>query len=234
MSAETKSSPRRAPTRRADSVERVYRALKDLAVNYHFRPGAKVNEVDLARRLNVSRTPVREAINRLVQDGFMTFTPNKGFFAREISPAQVRDLYELRAGIEVTAVRLACRRAEEADITALAQSWTRAIDASGDYDFDLIADADEAFHLRIAELSANQQIVQALDAINAQIRMFRRVDQESRGRRGDTQREHLDLLTALAERDAERAAATMEKHVTLSSDHAMTVSKEVLARIYLR
>jgi DNA-binding GntR family transcriptional regulator len=60
-------------------VEKVYEKVKGLAIDYHFRPGERVNEVELAAQLGVSRTPVREALNRLAKDGFMNVVPNRGF-----------------------------------------------------------------------------------------------------------------------------------------------------------
>ena len=106
------------PGRAADSVDKVYDALKDLAVDYRFRPGERVNEVELAARLGVSRTPIREALNRLVRDGFMSFVPNRGFYARDITPKGVQDLYELRAAVERAAFKLACERGTDEEILA--------------------------------------------------------------------------------------------------------------------
>lgn len=217
--------------RPADSVERVYKAVKDLAVQYRFPPGTRVNEVDLARRLGVSRTPIREALNRLVRDGFLRFVPNRGFFARELTPDLVRDLYELRAAIEVAAVRLACERGSLAEIEKLRSVWEEAVARYATRRLDRMADADEAFHLGIAHLSGNREIVAALEALNAQIWFFRRVDQDSRARREDTYREHLDILTCLAARDGRGAARVMESHVVLSQEHALAVTQEVVARV---
>ncbi len=68
------------------SADRVYDAIKSMAITYGFRPGERINEVDLARQLDVSRTPLREALNRLVTEGFLTTRLNKGFFARTLGP----------------------------------------------------------------------------------------------------------------------------------------------------
>jgi len=219
--------------RPADSVEKVYRAVKSLAMHYRFQPGARINEVDLARRLKVSRTPIREALNRLVQDGFLRFVPNRGFFARDLTPELVRDLYELRAAIEVAAVRLACARASDEGIAKVAAAWHAAAGRGATVELDRMAAADEAFHRGIARLSENEQIVSALDALNAQIKLLRRVDQESDERRRKTYGEHEQILTCLAKRDAARAADIMERHVVFSREHALAVTKELIARIFL-
>ncbi|MCB1352200.1 MAG: GntR family transcriptional regulator [Rhodobacteraceae bacterium] len=68
-------------------VETVYRQVKEKAVGYRFRRGERMNEVEAAQMLSVSRTPVRQALNRLVHEGFMTFVPNRSFYAWEIASA---------------------------------------------------------------------------------------------------------------------------------------------------
>lgn len=109
--------------RAADSVERIYGIVKEFAIDFRFRPGEKINEVELAAQLGVSRTPVRAALNRLESDGFVASVPNKGFYARELTPDAVRDLYELRAAIEKAAFVLACQRASDHEIEAVIAEW---------------------------------------------------------------------------------------------------------------
>ena len=223
---------KRTRTKRpADSVERVYKAVKELAVQYRFPPGTRINEVTLARRLGVSRTPIREALNRLVRDGFMRFVPNRGFFARELTSEFVRDLYELRAAIEVAAVRLACERGGTDEIAELRRAWDAAVSRFPARRLDRMADADEAFHIGIAKLSDNREIVAALEALNAQIWFFRRVDQDSEVRRQATYREHAEILDCLAGRDVRRAVRLMESHVVLSKENALSVTQKVVARL---
>src|SRR3569832_1220939 len=100
-------------------VDRVYEQLKAMAVSYEFKPGERLNEGDLAKRLGVSRTPLREALNRLNTEGNQRNTPDKGFFCRELDAHEIFDLYELRKSIEVASVRLAIKRAKDEDIAAL-------------------------------------------------------------------------------------------------------------------
>ncbi len=223
--------------RAADSVEKVYDAVKDLAVDYRFKPGERVNEVELAARLGVSRTPVREALNRLSRDGFMNFVPNRGFYARDITPEGVQELYELRAAIERAAFRLACERGSDAEIAEIAAIWethnglTNA-DTDAEPDWGKVAEADEAFHVGIIRLAKNERMLHALDMVNSLIRFFRRIDLESSRRRGNTYGEHAAIIDCLKQRDGERGGELIERHITLSSAHAVDVTKEGLARIF--
>src|SRR5665213_3641148 len=86
--------------RPARSTDRVYEQIKLMAMTYAFLPGDHINEVDLARQLNVSRTPVREALNRLSSEGFTSMLPNRGFFGRLLDPTEIFNLFEYRCALE--------------------------------------------------------------------------------------------------------------------------------------
>ena len=220
-----------ASARSADSVDRVYRTATERAINWRFPPGERINEVALARELGVSRTPVREALNRLASDGFVRFVPNRGFLARDLTPELVRDLYELRAAIEVAAVRLACERASDEGIAKLARAWNTATENAVARRLDRLTTADESFHRGISRLSGNQQLEETLKRVNAQIRYFRHVDQESPDRLQRTHLEHARVLDYIASRDARRAGDLIERHIVLSRERAIAVTEQVIARI---
>src|SRR5581483_10446370 len=100
-------------------VDRAYERLKRMAVGYHLKPGQRLNEIELAKQLGVSRTPLREALNRLNIEGFTRFSPGEGFYSRNLSQREILDLYELRKAIELHGVRLAIQHANEDEILAL-------------------------------------------------------------------------------------------------------------------
>jgi len=159
------------------------------------------------------------------------FVPNRGFLTHDLTPGLVRDLYELRAAIEVAAVRLACTRATDAAIAKLAGAWSAATENAAARRIDRLTAADEAFHRGVARLSGNAQLLATLDRVNAQIRFFRRVDQEAPERRERTYREHGAVLACLARRDARGAADLVERHIVLSRERALSVTEQVVARI---
>lgn len=222
--------------RSADSVEKVYDVMKTMAIDYHFKPGERINEVELATRLGVSRTPVREALNRLARDGFMSFVPNRGFYSRDITPSDVRELYEMRAIMEQAAFRFACRRASDSDIAEAVAIWERSSlefpDSDRITDWTRVAEQDEAFHMAIAKISQNSRLYESLDSLNSLIRFFRRIDLETPKRRHNAYDEHVDIIAALRQRDENAGVVLIEKHVLLSAEHAIDVTKEGLARIY--
>lgn len=218
--------------RAADSVERIYATLKELAAEYAFRPGEKINEAELASRLSVSRTPVRAALNRLERDGFVVIVPNKGFYAREITPDSVRELYELRAAVERAAFVLACQRASDGDLESTIAAWERHNSLTEEGSWAKIALADEAFHMALTRLSKNAQMALALESISSRIRFFRRIALEALPQRAQSYQEHAAIIDALRRRDAAGGAELVERHITLSSAHAVEVATRGLARIF--
>lgn len=222
-------TPAKPPKRTADVVDKVYRQIKELAIDYRFRPGERVNEVELAQRFKVSRTPVRQALSRLAHEEFVSLVPNRGFYAREIAPGDVKQIYEFRAMLECSAFILACERASDGDIERIEAAW-KAESGEGD-DWEKISVADEAFHISIAELAENPYVLSTLNDINAKLRFFRKIDIENPARRANTFVEHAAILDCLKRRDTAGVNA-LRKHIVLSSAHAVEVTKEGLARIF--
>lgn len=219
-----------APGRSAD---RVYDAVKSMAVRYEIRPGERINEGELARRLNVSRTPLREALNRLATEGFLTTTPNKGFFARPLDAGRVFDLYEVRCALEAGIVRLACERATPDALDALEAMVLRHKDEPEDTAATRLLHLDEAFHEELARLTGNGEFLRSLRALNAQIHFVRWIDMRN-GRRAHTQAEHLRIVRALRSRDAPQAEELVRRHIGRRLDQIVDVIRAGFAAIYMR
>lgn len=229
MAKPAKAEPKAALKRSADIVEKVYLQVREMAVEYRFRPGERVNEVELAQKFGVSRTPVRQALSRLVHEEFVSFVPNRGFYAREIAPEDVRYIYEFRALLECGAYQLAMERATAADIDRLAAFWSN--QTANSEDWEHLGHADEEFHVELAKMSGNVYAVSALTDVNAKLRFFRRIDLENPRRREKTYDEHAAVLDCLRRRDP-AGLEILRRHIVLSSQHAVDVTKEGLARIF--
>ena len=214
------------------TVEWVYGELTTMAVAFQLRPSERINEVALAKKLGVSRTPLREALNRLVADGYLDFVPQQGFFRRALDPKEIFDLYELRKSIEVSGIGLAIRRACEADLEAIRDFLdTSSADVPGRTIAELV-ELDEIFHNRMIALSGNQELAQLLEKISGRIRFVRWIDMEN-GRRNVTQSEHRAILQAAMDRDEERAKSILEQHIDRRLDQIVEAVKEGYARIYI-
>jgi DNA-binding GntR family transcriptional regulator len=214
------------------TVDRVYEELKNLAISYAIKPGSRLNEGEFARRLGVSRTPVREALNRLTVAGFLSFTPSQGFYRKPLDQTEIFDLYEMRQAIEVASVRLAASRATDTGLREIAEFLDVSAQCADHEQVDQLVRFDEEFHERIVRLSGNREMLTCLLNINDRIRFFRWVDMES-GRRMNTQQEHRQVFLALQARDGEQAAAILHAHIARRRDQILAQVREGYARIYV-
>ncbi len=223
MSNLAKKKPSRA--------ESLYLAVKDMAILFEFKPGERINEVELAQRLGASRTPLREALNRLVAEGFLVLKQDRGFFCRDLKPREMFELYQFRAVLEVAAIRLACEQATEQEVTDLAHFLDQTGPQEGDRSSEELVALDEFFHEKIMALSRNMEMSRTLENINARIKYFRWVGMDSM--REQTQHQHRAIIRALMARDADLAAHRMNAHITRRLEQITAAIKESYSRIYL-
>lgn len=221
------------PRRAADSAERAYKAIRKQLVEFKMRPAERINEVHLAQMLDLSRTPVREALNRLASEGFVVFTPNRGFCFRGVDIDDLLDLFEMRSIIETGAFALACERADEAGIARLQAFWADARIRYENKDPDEILELDESFHVHLAELANNPEIVRQLIGVNARIRFVRRVQIENGPQHWSLVEDHSRIVQAIVDRDRERGIEILRSHISLTFAEARSVLKEALLKIFL-
>ncbi len=225
-------------TKTESNVDRLYDALRRMASDFAFKPDSRINESALAAELESSRTPIREALNRLVAEGFLTFQSGRGFFCRSLSPELVMDLYEARVAVEVEAVRLACARGSDAAIADLIHQF-EAIepDYTLDTDPDSLLVMDEQFHRQLCQLSGNSELCRMLDNLNDRIRYLRLIDlrrlreTEAGGKTMITA--HRRILHAVAGRDADEAAAQMRAHIERRREGATQAVRDAFAQLYV-
>ena len=224
---------REATPRAADSAEQIYEHIKTMAMTFGIRPGERVNEVELSKSLSVSRTPLREALNRLMVEGFLTRAPNRGFIGRPLDAKQVFDLYELRRALEASIVTIACERATDEELVELERFVKSSKDRPEDANASSLLALDEQFHERVAQLTRNGEMVRAVKSINARIHYFRWIDMQN-GKRRHTQQEHLRIVKALKDRDAPAAANLIDDHISGRLDRIVEVIRMGYAEIYMR
>lgn len=223
MSTLAKKKPSRA--------ESLYLTVKDMAILFKFKPGERINEVELAQRLGASRTPLREALNRLAAEGFLVLKQDRGFFCRDLKPREMFELYQFRAVLEVAAIRLACEQATEQEVADIARFLNETGPQEGGRGGQELVALDEFFHQKIMALSRNMEMSRTLENINARIKYFRWVDMDSK--REETQHEHQAIVQALMARDADLAAHLMNAHITRRLEQITAAIKESYSRIYL-
>lgn len=218
--------------RTADSSERAYHAIRKMLVEFKLKPEQRINEVQLSRTLGVSRTPIREALNRLASDGFVSLTPNRGFFVRSLSTDGLLDLYELRSIIECAAFRLMCERADDEQINRLRGYWDAIVDGYEAQPPDVILAEDEGFHMLIAELSGNPEIVSQLSSINARIRFIRRIQIEHRTHDKAQVASHSAIVDAAVKRDVDGGVELLRNHIELTVSATQQALKDALLKVF--
>jgi DNA-binding GntR family transcriptional regulator len=210
------------------AVEHAYRTLKEMAASFAFKPDERLNESAISVRLSISRTPLREALNRLTAEGFLTFRRGQGFHCRSLNPAEMMDLYEARAAIEGEAARLAARRAEPEDIAHLRADLDQSKDryTSGVSPVELVR-LDEAFHRRIALMSRNAELVRLLDNA-ADLQLLSERD----GAPAITTQPHARILDAVTAGDEEGAANEMRCHISRRLEEVTANVRLAYSRLY--
>lgn len=209
----------------------VFEALRDMAISYQLKPGERLSEIELAQRLGVSRTPVREALTRLVNDGFL-LPATRGFVRRPLDVQETLDLYEARVAVESACLSLAIQRATDEDIAQAKAYLAASQKAPPDTPVEQLVKLDEGFHLRIADMARNQELRRMLGVLNERIRFIRWIDMENVGRSA-TQKEHQHILKALQARDEATAQQVLKEHIGLRKEQIVEAIAKGLARIYL-
>ncbi|MEY3553701.1 MAG: hypothetical protein RL735_2049 [Pseudomonadota bacterium] len=190
--------------------EAVYRALREALRSGVYRPGDRLREEEVANRLNVSRTPVREAFGRLVSKGLVVPGQGRGLIVRRLDQAEVVELYAMREILEAAAARLAARHASEPEIDAL-----RDIEK----DFEAARDAAEMarlnriFHESIFAASRNRYLDSALQELQDAIALLGSTTFTVDGRPSPAAAEHRALIEAMAARDGDKADALARAHI---------------------
>lgn len=230
-----KTRPARLPVVRDESnVQRLYYELRDRAMRYDFKPGARINEKQLGEQFGVARATLREALNRLAAEGLLEFVLNKGFFRKAISVDEVFDLYQVRIALERRAVMLAIQRASDADIASVKHFWVEVMKQSATMSTEDLVLADEEFHRRLVALSHNKEIVSLLDIVTRRIHVARHVDIEQLSSWNLTSFDaHMNVIDFVALRKTEEALQALTDHIDMSLKRAIEITKEMVARFFL-
>jgi DNA-binding GntR family transcriptional regulator len=214
---------------------RVYNQIKNLILCNEIMPGQKLHHQQLSERLGVSRTPIREALTRLVQEGYVSFLPNRGFTCKEIRMQEAEELYELREALEAFAVEKAIATLSEKALRQLRDRVTAyGRDVQNRFTRDRLV-YDQDVHLQIAQLTGNETLRNTLSHVFERIVLKRRTDGLYDPARGvAAHQEHLRLLEAMERRDAPAAVAILRNHIQAGKKNVMADLKHRQAMRGLR
>ncbi|MEE0809783.1 GntR family transcriptional regulator [Blautia sp.] len=191
----------------------VFNTLRRAILKGELKPGERLMEIALADKLGVSRTPIREAIRKLELEGLVVMAPRKGAKVASITERDLNDVLEVRKGMEVLAISLACKRitGEELEkLETIEQSFQKLIESGN---LTELAEMDVKFHDTIYQATNNQRLVQLLNNLREQMYRYRMEYLKDIAVRRTLAEEHKAICRALRERDEQQAEEYVSIHI---------------------
>lgn len=191
----------------------VFNTLRDAILRGDLQPGERLMEIHLAKKLGVSRTPVREAISMLEQEGLAVTYPRRGAQVAKMTVKDLDDVLEIREVLDTLAASLACRNMNSDDINNLAAACADFEKATRGNDIREVVRTDEAFHNVIYEASGNPRLRAILLNLKGQMYRFRFEYVKDKSNYPFLIKEHKDILEALKTRNEEEVIKHTKKHL---------------------
>ena len=206
--------------------DRVYDRLRTAIVEmniYDDDADLRLDERSMAEQLQVSRTPLREALTRLEQDGFIEIRPRKGVFVVRKTLQEILDMIVAWAALESMAARLAVEVASENDVKALRRHAAQHSESSAHADLSEYSEANIRFHQMILSMSGCELLAQMADSLFVHMHAVRRRALEENDRASRSVVDHLHIIEAIETRDADLAAQLVREHTMRLHAHVRRV-----------
>jgi len=193
--------------------DRAYHAIRDAILHLELAPGAPLVESQLARELNASKTPIREALQRLEQTGLVFSMPYRGYVVSDLTLHDAWEILQIRAVLEGLAVREACAELTDADLETLAGLVEEQQNYFDRGDLEACAESGYAFHRILVEMAGNSRLCETIDRLNDQFHRVRLLSSHIPGRLPKSLVEHHGILDALRDRNEALAESRMNDHL---------------------
>lgn len=204
----------------------VFNTLRQAILKGDLLPGERLMEIQLANKLGVSRTPIREAIRKLELEGLVIMIPRKGAIVAEITEKDLRDVLEVRASLEVLAIELACARITEEGLLKLEEALNDFEEALHSKDVTLIAEKDVAFHDVIFNATHNERLIQTLNNLREQIYRYRVEFLKDFSHHERLKAEHREIFGTIKDKNKEQARKLIVEHINNQELHVIKKIKE--------
>jgi DNA-binding GntR family transcriptional regulator len=212
-----------AEARKPSLAEAVYQSIKQDIFDFRLLPGDRFTEGQVAARLGVSRTPVREGLQRLEKEGYLQVHFRAGWSVRDLDFRQFDDLYDLRIILESAAVRQLCDRAERPQLDHLKAFWLVPLEERSS-DRNEMAQRDEDFHSSLVAAAGNPEVSRCHREVTERIRVLRRLDFTEPDRITATYQEHGQILRTILRRRADQAVLLLRAHIETSKAEVRKIS----------
>jgi DNA-binding GntR family transcriptional regulator len=219
---------------RTNLAESVYAQLKARLHDFAWLPGDRFSEAEIGSRLGVSRTPVREALFRLRNEGYLDVEAKSGWFVKPIDFDSVEQLYDLRIVLELASLaRLAQRNDDPPELETLKAVWLVPA-AQRLTDGNTVGAQDEQFHACLVRATGNAEMARVHLDVTERIRIVRRLDFTRADRIDATYQEHAKILRAVIQRKTEQAQLLLKSHIEQSKIEVRNISLHALHTARLR
>jgi len=208
------------------STDQIHRALRGEILAAVLRPGEAMSEARMAVRFGVSRTPVREAFKRLVEEGFLMVVPQVGTFVAPIDLAAVHDSQFVRETLECRTVALAARHGDAAGKAALEENVRQQERDLAAKDYPSFFRHDEAFHAELARLAGHPSVWSLIEGVKAQLDRVRCLSLESASWPTMILAQHREIMDCVVRGDEARAEAAMRAHLRTVFDAIETIARD--------
>ncbi|NLH82023.1 MAG: GntR family transcriptional regulator [Phyllobacteriaceae bacterium] len=201
-----------APVQRSSLHEIIVTQLREMILDGRLAPGTSVPELDLCRDLDISRTPLREALKVLAAEELVRLLPNRGAVVSEIVPEEIAEIFEVVEGLERLIGHLVVERASEADVAEIRGLYERLVGLKESGDKHAYFDLNQATHRRLAEMTRNRVLTAGYAGYSDKIRRARWLANLSATRWSESVREHAAFTEALERRDGEALSRLLAEH----------------------
>ena len=210
-------------------ADKVYLRLKAEMNDFKVVPGDRLSESELGTRLGVSRTPVRQALFRLREEGFLEVAAKSGWYVKPLDFSKIDDLYDLRVTLELAAVARLCTRSRSgnAELDTLKSAWLIPV-ADRLCDPREVGALDEQFHATLVRAAGNGEIARVHWDVTERIRMIRRLDFTRTDRSAATYAEHAKILRAVMQYKADQASMLLRAHIEQSKIEVRKITLSTL------
>jgi DNA-binding GntR family transcriptional regulator len=206
-------------------AEQVFEYLRQAILDHKVTPGERLNETRIAEELEVSRTPVREALRMLEAEGLVERSTGGRVVSGAKSLDDMLDVFEARIALESYAARLAARKATQAQLEQLGAIWFRIAQTAEEQDRQRLVEATSEFHVTVREIGGNARINAYIQEINDHIRVYRTRLHRSALPVETQGQSHRIVLDALRTRDEDKADLAMREHLLNAMDNLRSLWK---------
>jgi len=204
------------------SAAEAYTKIRDMIVTLRLPPGTTVKEGALQRELGIGRTPIREALGRLAQEGMVHIFPRRAIVVAKLGVPEVRQIFEMRLVLEAASARFAAERVSDEELRDLRRLAAELEESRQQIDPRGFLVADQALHRRIARDAQNTYLAACLDHILTLNLWLWHSYFAGRGAHGADLFSHAPIIAAVAAHDGEASAAAMREHILASKEHLLS------------